>query len=175
MQCFLPYPDFHKSAACLDRQRLGKQRLEALQLIRALEGYRQFHIEGYEHRKSGWANHPAAKMWVGYVKTLKCYYDAIVAEWEGRGYVNNLALYYPDLTFVHSMEDDRHVGMLTDDAGFPKDFVLFPAWFGDEKFHASHRSNLLRKDREHYAKFGWKESNTLPYIWPSPVHERPQP
>jgi len=29
MQTFLPYPDFARSAAVLDRQRLGKQRLEA--------------------------------------------------------------------------------------------------------------------------------------------------
>ena len=30
MQTFLPYSNFKKSAKCLDRQRLGKQRVEAL-------------------------------------------------------------------------------------------------------------------------------------------------
>ncbi|HET9348893.1 MAG TPA: pyrimidine dimer DNA glycosylase/endonuclease V, partial [Arthrobacter sp.] len=31
MQTFLPFPDFQQSAAALDRARLGKQRVEALQ------------------------------------------------------------------------------------------------------------------------------------------------
>ena len=48
MQTFLPYPDFVASARCLDRRRLGKQRVEVLQLLRALL------VPG-----SGWANHPA--------------------------------------------------------------------------------------------------------------------
>jgi hypothetical protein len=38
MQTFLPYPDFRKSAEVLDRQRLGKQRVEGLQLINSLAG-----------------------------------------------------------------------------------------------------------------------------------------
>ena len=36
MQTFLPDPDFARSARCLDRLRLGKQRVEVLQLLRAL-------------------------------------------------------------------------------------------------------------------------------------------
>jgi len=36
MQTFLPFPDFQQSAAVLDRARLGKQRVEALQTLRAL-------------------------------------------------------------------------------------------------------------------------------------------
>jgi hypothetical protein len=35
MQTFLPYPDFARSAACLDYRRLGKQRVECLQIHRA--------------------------------------------------------------------------------------------------------------------------------------------
>lgn len=49
MQTFLPYPSFAESARVLDRQRLGKQRVEVLQLLRALTG-----------QTKGWANHPAA-------------------------------------------------------------------------------------------------------------------
>ena len=33
MQTFLPFPDFQQSAAVLDRVRLGKQRVEALQIL----------------------------------------------------------------------------------------------------------------------------------------------
>ena len=35
--------------------------------------------------------------------------------------------------------------------------------------HASHRSNLLRKDPEHYMQFGWTEPPDLPYVWPVPM------
>jgi len=34
MQTFLPYPDFAASSAVLDDRRLGKQRVEALQIVR---------------------------------------------------------------------------------------------------------------------------------------------
>ena len=38
MQTFLPYPDFKKSASCLDYKRLGKQRVEGLQILNAIQG-----------------------------------------------------------------------------------------------------------------------------------------
>ena len=40
-----------------------------------------------------------------------------------------------------------------------------PLWFGNENFHASHISNLLRKNFEYYSQFGWKEDINLPYVW----------
>ena len=39
MQTFLPYPDFAKSAMCLDNKRLGKQRIECLQILKALNDF----------------------------------------------------------------------------------------------------------------------------------------
>lgn len=36
MQTFLPYKSFEQSAACLDNKRLGKQRVEVLQILKAL-------------------------------------------------------------------------------------------------------------------------------------------
>jgi hypothetical protein len=75
MQTFLPYRDFNSTAYCLDYRRLGKQRLETYQIIRVLTGL-----------STGWANHPAVKMWKGYVPALKAYYNAIVFEWIERGY-----------------------------------------------------------------------------------------
>lgn len=44
--------------------------------------------------------------------------------------------------------------------------VVLPLWVGDPAFHASHRSNLLRKDSVFYGKFGWLEPHDLPYVWP---------
>lgn len=80
MNTFLPYPDFAKSAACLDRARLGKQRVEVLQLLKALS------VPG-----AGWANHPATKMWRGHIGSLCLYGLAICTEWQKRGYKDTCA------------------------------------------------------------------------------------
>ena len=47
--------------------------------------------------------------------------------------------------------------------------LSFPPWFGNNSFHASHRSNLLRKNKKHYSKFKWKEPQNIPYIWPTKI------
>lgn len=136
MQTFVPYPSARTSALCLDRQRLGKQRVEVLQLLKAL-------TEG-----GGWSNHPATKMWRGHERALVWYGLAICDEWIARGYkdtckqkIAQYGLTYPDITG-------------------------WPSWWDDEAVHASHRANLLRKDPEHYGQFGWAESASLPYVWP---------
>ncbi len=83
MQTFLPYPDFDRSMQCLDYRRLGKQRLEAKQLMRAI-------TEG-----GSWSNHPAAEMWRGYLPALAAYHDAAIREWKRRGYKNTMELLKP--------------------------------------------------------------------------------
>lgn len=75
MQTFLPYADFKKSAKVLDNKRLGKQRVETLQLLKALT-----------LPKYGWQNHPACKMWRGHAPALAEYGAAICAEWKRRGF-----------------------------------------------------------------------------------------
>lgn len=133
MQTFLPLSDFKSSAECLDYKRLGKQRVEAKQILNALTSTAT--------RKSGWHNHPAVKMWRGYEDALAEYHDACIAEWVRRGYNNNMA-------FIGCVDAKK------------------PSWFGLERFHASHRSNLLRKDAAYYGRYGWAEPNDLPYQWP---------
>jgi hypothetical protein len=64
MQVFLPYEDFYKTAKCLDYRRLGKQRVEAYQIIRTLTG-----------ESKGWVHHPVVKMWLGYETALMVYFD----------------------------------------------------------------------------------------------------
>jgi hypothetical protein len=81
MQTFLPYPEFDRSAAVLDRQRLGKQRVEAYQIMHALA------VRG------GWSNHPIVKMWAGYEDALKLYSNLMVEEWIRRGYRNSMEIY----------------------------------------------------------------------------------
>jgi len=138
MQTFLPYPDFRDSAQILDYRRLGKQRLEAKQILNAL----------LPTSKSGWRNHPAVRMWEGYEDALRLYHDVMIEEWILRGYNNNMPLYgiYPD--------------------------VFLPDWIGDERLHASHRANLLRKDPIFYGKYGWSEDPEAPYWWPIELKNR---
>jgi len=100
MQTFLPYPDFRKSAECLDRARLGKQRVEAKQIIDILEKY----DKGEDISKLPWGNHPAVRMWIGYTTLLKLYYNEIVMEWIARDYKNNMKLYdFTDREMVYQI------------------------------------------------------------------------
>jgi hypothetical protein len=75
MQTFLPYESFAMSAACLDRARLGKQRVETLQILKALI------LPDY-----GWKSHPAVRMWEGCAQTLIYYGICVCREWIARGY-----------------------------------------------------------------------------------------
>jgi len=143
MQTFLPYADFKKSAECLDYRRLGKQRVEAKQIIDLLEK----HDAGEDISKLPWGNHPAVRMWIGYTLALKDYYNTIVREWISRGYKNNMKLY--DITLA------EEVVLITE----------YPQWFDNPDFHDAHKSNLLRKDYEYYKKFGWDVPLDLKYLW----------
>lgn len=138
MQTFLPYSSFFISAACLDYKRLGKQRVEAKQILNVLLGKAKINDKGI----IAWANHPAVKMWRGYELALAWYHNIMIQEWICRGYKNTMLL-------------EELNGKL-----------VFPPWLGNVDFHASHRSNLLRKDYQYYKAFGWPESLDLPYYWP---------
>lgn len=81
MQTFLPSPNYIRSVRCLDDKRLGKQRVEALQIINILEG------------RSKGNNHPAILMWVGYIDSLKYYCNCCIDEWVRRGFKNTMQKY----------------------------------------------------------------------------------
>jgi hypothetical protein len=135
LNTFLPYVDFSKSAKCLDYKRLGKQRVEAWQIYLALT-----------KKNYGWKNHPIVKMWKGYEGDLLFYGLTMCMEWRERGYIDNLAI-----RFLKELKKIKFTGL--------------PKWLGNKKFHASMRSNLLRKNKKYYSKFGWKEKDNLPYYW----------
>ncbi len=138
MQTFLPYDDFQKSAEALDYRRLGKQRVEAMQIINAITGIPRKDGKVYK----GWINHPCSVMWRNNVPALMHYCNVMIEEWKKRGYNNTMKLYEvegPD--------------------------VELPDWFGHEDFHASHRANLLRKEIEYYKDHGWNEDPKEPYLW----------
>ena len=135
--------DFEVSATMLDDSRLGKQRLEAKQILDAIHSIQS------GNPKKGWINHPCTKMWSDYVPALKFYANCIIKEWIKRGKQNNMQIY---------KEDSK---------------VVFPWWTSWRRLHHSHRAMLLRKaplwytgkfevDSDHM-KFG--------YIWPSKITE----
>ena len=82
MQTFLPYKSFEKTAECLDYRRLGKQRVEALQIFNALTGVPTKSGKSY----TGWLNHPAVIMWKGYEEALLLYKNKMIEERILRGY-----------------------------------------------------------------------------------------
>lgn len=98
MQTFLPYPDFEHSARCLDDRRLGKQRVEAMQILNVLEG-----------RSRGWRTHPAVLMWRGYEDALRLYMNACIREWVRRGRTNNMVMaeVADDAVMPHWLGDER--------------------------------------------------------------------
>lgn len=141
MQTFLPYSDFKKSAESLDYRRLGKQRVEALQILRSLLGI-----------KDGWKNHPAVKMWRGHEQSLISYGLAICDEWIARGYRDSQRpVFFEMREMAKSTCGEK---------------IVHPSWLGDDSFHLSHRSNLVRKNPEHYAPQFPGVPDDLPYIWP---------
>lgn len=133
MQTFMPYDSFSRSLSSLDNKRLGKQRVEAFQILKALAD-----------PNYGWQHHPAVKMWRGYEEALKLYFSIAISEWICRGF---------NSTMVRPVYDIQH--------------MKFPYWMGNEDFHLSHRSNLIRKLPSHYKeKFGNDIPDNLPYVWP---------
>jgi pyrimidine dimer DNA glycosylase len=84
MQTFLPYSSFPEVAHILDSKRLGKQRVEGLQILNIIT--RPDYV-------GGWKNHPAVLMWRGYEAALKLYVNTMIEEWKRRGYRNTMQLY----------------------------------------------------------------------------------
>ena len=80
MQTFLPYSDFRRTASVLDLRRLGKQRVETLQILRALT------FDDY-----GWRSHPAVTMWVGYTPALVTYGVVVTERWCKAGFADTVS------------------------------------------------------------------------------------
>lgn len=139
MQTFLPFRDFAASARTLDQKRLGKQRVENLQILSALLD-----------SSKGWQNHPAVRMWRGHEYALLIYQFKICDEWTSRGYRDTCR--------------DKAEALFTDFACDTR--TGSPPWLGSKPFHESHQSNLLRKDFAHYGPLFPDTPDYLPYAWP---------
>ena len=142
MQTFLPYADFQKSAEVLDDKRLGKQRSESIIILKTLLG--SYEREGGK----GWPHHPATKMWKGFELSLCNYSIEIAAAWRKRGHA------------------DTTLDWFTETKAALLNQTSAPYWLGNDVFHRTHRSNLLRKMPEHYRQFWPEDRDDLPYLWP---------
>jgi hypothetical protein len=149
VQTFLPYRGFLRSARALDQKRLGKQRVETIQVLR-----------GLTDPNYGWRHHPAVKMWAGYEEALVRYGLDICAVWCESGRADTCATTLTTdlaaacgITAIRTQDELTAAGEL-------------PPWLGDDALHLSHRSALLRKDPDRYrAMFGDLPAD-LPYVWP---------
>jgi hypothetical protein len=155
MQTFLPYPDFVRSARSLDRARLGKQRLEAWQILRcnmlvlsAGPAACLSTLEGV-----GWRNHPAVRMWRGYEGALCLYGLAVCDEWARRGYRDSLGVRFR-----------AALGSWPD--------TTLPPWLRTPRVRravcASHQSRLVAKLPTHYGALWPTVQPCGPegYVWP---------
>ncbi|SDR69191.1 hypothetical protein SAMN04488543_0063 [Friedmanniella luteola] len=148
MQTFVPFVDFVESARALDTKRLGKQRVEVIQIVRALT------VPGY-----AWKSHPAVLMWQGYEEALGRYGLAMCEVWLERGFGDTCAATIAaDLaTFgvphIRSEAELREAGLL-------------PPWLFDDAVRESHRSALVRKEPAFYRASFPDVRPDLEYVWP---------
>jgi hypothetical protein len=149
MQTFLPYPGFAESARVLDKRRLGKQRVETIQVLRALT------VPGY-----GWRHHPAAAMWAGYEEALVRYGLDICEVWCESGSADTCAV-----TLVEDLASGTALSAARTQAALAAAGEL-PPWLGDPAFHRSHQAALVRKDPGHYRPYFSDVPDDLPYVWP---------
>ncbi|MEW1952231.1 MSMEG_6728 family protein [Terrabacter sp. NPDC080008] len=148
MQTFVPYADFAETARVLDTKRLGKQRVEVIQIVRALT------VPGY-----AWASHPAVLMWKGYEEALGSYGLAMCAEWLQRGFGDTCAATIATDLAAVGVDGLRSYAELAEAGDLPP-------WLFDESVQLSHRSSLVRKDPAHYAAAFPEAPPDLPYVWP---------
>ena len=142
MQTFITDSSITPTMRALDTQRLGKQRVEAMQIHQILIS---------RDYSKGWGSHPAVKMWAGFDRWLAVYGMRACQEFRNRGYTDNLLDYFQS---YHS--DDQY-----------KDV---PPWWHDDRIHMSHKRNLVCKDYNFYSPiFNVRPSMT--YFWPTQSRE----
>jgi hypothetical protein len=149
VQTFLPFADFEDAARALDPRRLGKQRVEAMQILNALT------VPG-----RGWQNHPAVLMWKGYEEALVRYCLDVCRVWCELGFADTCAD-----KVTTAVRERLGIDRVRSQAELAAAGAL-PPWLGDEALHRSHRSSLLRKDPEHYRPLFGDEPDDLEYVWP---------
>ena len=149
MQTFLPYADFERSARALDLKRLGKQRVEVIQIVRALT------VPGY-----AWKSHPAVLMWQGYEEALGRYGLVMCDVWVEHGFGDTCAASITEDLRTFGISPIRTEDELRAAGGMPP-------WDVDgDPVLESHRSALVRKDPELYGPMFPEADPAVAYVWP---------
>jgi len=151
MQTFLPYKSYTESFKILDYKRLGKQRVEAFQVLNVLLG---------RTTTGGWRNHPVTKMWKGYENALKQYLNECIDEWVSRGYNNTMkhevivgGIKYPKWLGNDLFHSSHRANLLRKDKGFYSKFLWTEdssnpyCWLDTEKnqWYKQHVSTGIRE------------------------------
>jgi hypothetical protein len=156
MNTFITSCDFTETARCLDNKRLGKQRIEALDILRinVFVRFRWDHFSNDKQREfliKRYKNHPAVLMWRRYLYYLSIYGEAMCEEWINRGFKDTTVREFRSLRLKLKL-------------------LYWPFWLEDttirEKVFDGMKSNLLRKNPVWYSQFGWRVKTDLPYYWP---------
>ena len=148
MQTFVPFADFVASARALDAKRLGKQRVEVIQIVRALT------VADY-----AWKSHPAVLMWKGYEEALGRYGLTMCEVWLELGFGDTCAatiaadLASFGIPHIRTEAELREAGAL-------------PPWLFDEAVQQSHQSALVRKDPGFYRQRFPDVRPDIEYVWP---------
>lgn len=137
-------------ASNLDNKRLGKQRVEAKQIIDCIES----------KLTKGFGNHPATLMWKDHIIGLKYYCNAMIKEWKsrknskGEPFKNTMEIYELDI------KDEKEI---------------MPWWFYCKQLQLTHKCSLLRKNPVYY-KFELTEKEQefmyTGYMWPHKLSEK---
>src|SRR5215203_7293562 len=149
MQTFTLHSNFEESLRALDLKRLGKQRVEVVQIVRALT------VPGY-----AWSSHPAVLMWKGYEEALGRYGLTACEVWTERGFGDSCAATITaDLRAAGIAKIGSYEELAASDA--------LPPWLFDEAVQLSHRSFFQPKAPEHYGPlFPPDTPRDLDYVWP---------
>lgn len=136
----MTHSNYVDTAKSLDNKRLGKQRVEAYQILKAIRG---------DYGTNGaWVNHPATNMWRNHEYELALYGLTISVEFYERGHDGyNMMMKFTDL--CNELQSNNRKS--------------YPWWVNNQLLLLTHQSNLVRKNPDHYE---FNVPNNIPYVWP---------
>lgn len=120
MQSFITSSCLLTCSKNLDNKRLGKQRLEGVQMLNAMNN---------PHNR-GWKNHPCTEMWRPYQESLKFYINCIIEEWIFRGFKNTMQFFpqyseqMPDWFHWQSLQRSHKASLLRKNPHFYKNIFI---------------------------------------------------
>ncbi len=148
LRTWLPADTFIASATLLHDNEVYRIRQHVLFILNVLAGRHQ-------HMRHS----PHVVMWRGAELQLVAYGTTMCREWRQRGHDDKL-----EAQIYAFGEEALRIGTLTPQLNGNK-----PWWLGNEGFHLSHRSGLVKINPEYY-KTLWKDvSPDLPMVSPDPT------